>query len=69
MAENNRLKAVFAEKEKTSKRLAESIGCDPTSASQWCTDSSQLRIETILGIDKPLDEMYKNCSHSSTNCL
>lgn len=54
MAKVNRLKVVLAEKEKTGKWLAESLGKDPATVSKWCTNSSQPDIETYLKIARLL---------------
>lgn len=54
MAKVNRLKVVLAEKEKTGKCLAESLGKDPATVSKWCTNSSQPDIETYLKIARLL---------------
>ena len=54
MAKVNRLKVVLAEKEKTGKWLAESLGRDPATVSKWCTNSSQPDIETYLKIARLL---------------
>lgn len=55
MAKVNRLKVVLAEKEKTGKWLAESLGKDPATVSKWCTNSSQPDIETYLKIARLLN--------------
>ena len=53
----NRIKAVLAEQNKTSKWLAEQMGVNPTTVSKWCTNSSQpdlgnlLRIADLLEVD------------------
>lgn len=55
MAKINRLKVVLAEKEKTGKWLADSLGKDPATVSKWCTNSSQPDIETYLKIARLLN--------------
>lgn len=51
----NRLKSVLADKERTSKWLAEQLGKDKTTVSKWCTNSSQPDLETLINIAKLLD--------------
>lgn len=41
MEDINRLKIVLAEKKKTGKWLAETLGKDQTTVSKWCTNTSQ----------------------------
>ena len=36
----NRLKVVLAEKKRTNKWLAETLGKDQTTVSKWCTNTS-----------------------------
>jgi DNA-binding Xre family transcriptional regulator len=58
MAKLNRIKAVLAEQEKTSKWLAEQIGRSACTVSKWCNNSVQLelntldKIATILEVDR-----------------
>ena len=51
----NRLKVVLAEKKKTNKWLAESLGKDPATVSKWCTNSAQPSLETLVEIAKALE--------------
>lgn len=37
----NRIKSVLADKDKTSKWLAEELGKDKTTISKWCTNTNQ----------------------------
>lgn len=46
----NRLKAVLAEKQKTSLWLAEQLGVNPTTVSRWCTNTSQPDLHTLYRI-------------------
>jgi putative transcriptional regulator len=46
----NRLKIVLAEKEKSSKWLADKIGKDKSTVSRWCTNDMQPSIETFYTI-------------------
>ena len=57
MAKLNRIKAVLAEQEKTSKWLAEQIGKSACTVSKWCGNSVQPDLQTLnniaelLGVD------------------
>ena len=51
----NRLKVVLAERRKTNKWLAESIGKNETTISRWCSNEAQPSIETFLKIAEVLD--------------
>uniref|UniRef100_UPI004028B2CF helix-turn-helix transcriptional regulator n=1 Tax=Alloprevotella sp. TaxID=1872471 RepID=UPI004028B2CF len=51
----NRLKVVLAEKDCTSKWLAEQLGKDKTTISKWCTNTNQPDIENLIRIAKLLD--------------
>lgn len=51
----NRIKAVLAEKNKTSRELAHLLGKTETSVSRWCTNDMQPSIETLYEIAKALD--------------
>lgn len=51
----NRLKAVLAEKQKTSRWLAEELGKSPVTVSKWCTNSTQPDLPTLSRIAKLLD--------------
>ena len=46
----NRIKVVLAEKKRTGKWLAETIGKDPATVSKWCTNSAQPSLETLLEV-------------------
>lgn len=58
MAKLNRIKAVLAEQEKTSKWLAEQVGKSAVTVSKWCSNTTQPTIHTLdkiaelLGVDK-----------------
>lgn len=54
MQDVNRLKIVLVEQKKTSKWLSEALGVNPSTVSKWCTNSSQLDIETLAKISKLL---------------
>ena len=51
----NRLKIVLAEKNKTNKWLANRINKNQATVSQWCTNKSQPKIETLFEIAHELD--------------
>lgn len=51
----NRIKAVFAEKKRTNKWLAEQLGCAPTTVSKWCTNDCQPTMETYIKIARLLN--------------
>lgn len=51
----NRIKAVLAEKNVTSRELANQLGKTETSVSRWCTNDMQPSLETLFAIAKVLD--------------
>jgi transcriptional regulator with XRE-family HTH domain len=51
----NRIKAVLAEQDKTSKWLAEQIGKSACTVSKWCSNSSQPDLQTLAKIADLLD--------------
>ncbi|MCB0749431.1 MAG: helix-turn-helix transcriptional regulator [Ignavibacteriae bacterium] len=53
--EINRLKVVLAEKRKKNIWLANQIGRNQTTISQWCTNQRQPSLETLHKIAKILD--------------
>ncbi|QMI80214.1 helix-turn-helix transcriptional regulator [Bacteroides sp. CACC 737] len=53
--EINRIKVVLAEKNRTSKWLAEQLNKDPATVSKWCTNSSQPSIEVFIKIAELLN--------------
>ena len=60
MAKLNRLKAVLAEQDKTSKWLAEQVGKSACTVSKWCNNSVQPDLNTLVKIDKLLDVDVKD---------
>ena len=50
MAKLNRLKAVLAEQEKTSKWLAEQVGKSACTVSKWCSNTVQPDLKTLNDI-------------------
>ena len=55
MPNYNRIKAVLAEKGKTSKWLSEQIDRDKSTVSRWCTNDMQPSLETLFKIAELLD--------------
>ena len=51
----NRIKSVLADKDKTSKWLAEQLGKDKTTISKWCTNANQPDVESLIKISKLLN--------------
>ena len=51
----NRIKSVLADKDKTSKWLAEQLGKDKTTISKWCTNTNQPDVESLIKISKLLN--------------
>jgi DNA-binding Xre family transcriptional regulator len=54
MANINRLKAILAERGKTNKWLAEQLSKDPVTISKWCTNTTQLDLQTLQKISQLL---------------
>lgn len=67
MADNdiNRLKVILAEQKKTAKWLAGQLGKDPATVSKWCTNKSQLGVETFRKMAEILDVDMKDMFNSS----
>ena len=61
----NRIKVVLVEKKRTNKWLAEQLGKDPATVSKWCTNTSQLGLETLLEIARVLDVDIKELLNST----
>ena len=51
----NRIKVVLADKQRTNKWLAEQLGKDKTTISNWCTNSSQPDLESLMKTAKLLE--------------
>ena len=51
----NRIKAVLADKEKTSAWLATQLDRDPATISKWCTNACQPPMETFMKIAQLLE--------------
>ena len=65
MAKLNRIKAVLAEQEKTSKWLAEQVGRSACTVSKWCNNVVQPDLKTLDKIAKLLDIDVKDLLHST----
>ena len=53
--ELNRLKVVLAEKKKTNKWLAEQLAKDKTTISEWCSNTCQPDLGSLMKISKLLE--------------
>lgn len=60
MAKLNRIKAVLAEQDKTSKWLAEQLGKSACTVSKWCGNSVQPDLNTLDKIAKSLSVDVKD---------
>jgi len=65
MDDINRIKIVLAEKKKTNKWLADSLGKNVVTVSKWCTNTSQPDLKTITQIAKLLDVDRRNLINKS----
>ena len=54
------MKVVLAEKKRTNKWLAETLGKDQATVSKWCTNTSQPLLEMLLRIAEVLDVDIKD---------
>lgn len=63
MAKLNRIKAVLAEQEKTSKWLAEKVGKSACTVSKWCSNTVQPDLNTLDNIAKLLEVDVKDLLH------
>ena len=61
----DRIKVVLVEKNKTNKWLAEQLGKDPVTISNWCTNKVQPSLETLMEISKVLNVDVKELIRSS----
>lgn len=51
----NRIKVVLADKKRTNKWLAETLGKDSATVSKWCTNSAQPTLENLIEISRCLE--------------
>ena len=65
MAKLNRIKAVLAEQEKTSKWLAEQVGKSACTVSKWCGNTVQPDLSTLNKIAKILKVDVKTMLNST----
>ena len=65
MAKLNRIKAVLAEQEKTSKWLAGQVGKSACTVSMWCSNAVQPDLNTLDKIAKLLDVDEKDLLNST----
>lgn len=56
----NRIKAALADKQRTSKWLAQELGKSPITVSKWCTNTIQPDLPTLNRIAELLDIDVKN---------
>lgn len=61
----NRIKMVLAEKKRTNKWLAETLGKDPATVSKWCTNIAQPSLETLIRIAECLEVDVKELINST----
>lgn len=54
----NRIKVMLAEKKKTNKWLASTLGVNAATVRIWCTNSSQPSLETLMKIAELLEVNY-----------
>lgn len=52
---HNRIKAVIAERDKSSLWLSEVLGVNKTTVSKWCTNEIQPRVDMLSRIAEALD--------------
>jgi DNA-binding Xre family transcriptional regulator len=55
MAKINRLKVVLVEKEKSGKWLADQLGKSTCTVSKWCSNTTQLDLQTLSKIAQLLN--------------
>lgn len=51
----NRIKVMLAEKNRTSKWLANEMGRDPATISKWCTNTAQPSLSQLMQIARLLE--------------
>lgn len=61
----NRIKVILVEKKRTSKWPAVQLGKGPATVSEWCTNTSQPGLETLLQIVHMLEIDVKKLLNSS----
>ena len=63
----NRIKSVLADKDKTSKWLAEQLGKDQAMVSKWCTNTTQPSLEMLMKIAQALGIEAKDLLREQSN--
>ena len=63
--EINRIKVVLAETRRKNKWLAQQIGKDESTVSQWCTNRRQPSLETLIKVADVLDVDIRNLLFST----
>ncbi|WP_109832458.1 helix-turn-helix transcriptional regulator [Reichenbachiella versicolor] len=61
--ELNRIKVVLAETKNKNKWLAEKVGKDVSTISQWCTNSRQPSLEMLYNVAKAMDVDVRELLH------
>ena len=67
MAKLNRIKAVLAEQEKSSKWVAEQVGKSSCTVSKWCSNSVQPDLNTLDQIARTLKVDVKDLLNPTEN--
>ena len=67
MPKLNRIKAVLAEQEKTSKWLAEQVGKSACSVSKWCSNIVQPDLNSLDKIARVLSVNVKDLLNDTSN--
>jgi transcriptional regulator with XRE-family HTH domain len=65
--EINRIKVALAETRRKNKWLAEQIGKDESTVSQWCTNARQPSLENLLRVANALEIDIRNLLYSTNN--
>jgi transcriptional regulator with XRE-family HTH domain len=65
--EINRIKVALAETRRKNKWLAEQIGKDESTVSQWCTNARQPSLESLLRVANALEIDIRDLLYSTNN--
>jgi transcriptional regulator with XRE-family HTH domain len=65
--EINRIKVALAETRRKNKWLAEEIGKDESTVSQWCTNARQPSLENLLRVANALEMNIRDLLYSTNN--
>jgi transcriptional regulator with XRE-family HTH domain len=65
--EINRIKVALAETRRKNKWLAEEIGKDESTVSQWCTNARQPSLENLLRVANALEMDIRDLLYSTNN--